>query len=489
MKKFRSFRNKKKHLSSKYILLILTGVCIVALFTSLVFNLSGGPLNSVAGYVFVPMQKGINNAGSWISGKANDFQTLGEVLKENKKLQNQVDDLTNQLNVTKLEQYELDNYRELLDLDDKYSGYQKVAANVIAMDGTNWFSSFTIDKGSKEGIKKGMNVIAGSGLVGIVTDVGPNFAKVRSIIDDSSNVSSMVLTTKDNFNVGGSLKSMNQDKVLPFTELRDEDDKVKVGDPVVTSYVSDQYQEGILIGYIASIEKNANNLTKSGTITPVVDFQHLREVLVITTLKTPEKRNCLPEGIRYSGRNTGQYRNTKITGVGKRRKIVLFIIIAICFLLQTTVFRALTFANIGPNLLIIVVSSFGLMRGKKEGLWVGFFCGLLIDIFFGFYLGGYALLYMYIGYINGLFKKRFYPDDIKLPMILIGSSDIVNNLIIYIVMFFMRSRFSFWYYFTSIILPEFVYTMVITIFLYFILLKINQKLEEHEKRRAIKFEL
>ena len=224
------------------------------------------------------MQKGINNAGSWISGKANDFQTLGEVLKENKKLQNQVDDLTNQLNVTKLEQY---------DLDDKYSGYQKVAANVIAMDGTNWFSSFTIDKGSKEGIKKGMNVIAGSGLVGIVTDVGPNFAKVRSIIDDSSNVSSMVLTTKDNFNVGGSLKSMNQDKVLPFTELRDEDDKVKVGDPVVTSYVSDQYQEGILIGYIAS---NANNLTKSGTITPVVDFQHLREVLVITTLKdTGEK--------------------------------------------------------------------------------------------------------------------------------------------------------------------------------------------------------
>ena len=170
MKKFRSFRNKKKHLSSKYILLILTGVCIVALFTSLVFNLSG------------------------------------------------------------------------------------------------------------------------SGLVGIVTDVGPNFAKVRSIIDDSSNVSSMVLTTKDNFNVGGSLKSMNQDKVLPFTELRDEDDKVKVGDPVVTSYVSDQYQEGILIGYIASIEKNANNLTKSGTITPVVDFQHLREVLVITTLKdTGEK--------------------------------------------------------------------------------------------------------------------------------------------------------------------------------------------------------
>jgi rod shape-determining protein MreC len=153
------------------------------------------------------------------------------------------------------------------------------------MDGTNWFSTFTIDKGSKQGIAKGMNVIAGSGLVGIVTDVGPNYAKVRSIIDDSSNVSSMVLTTKDNFNVSGSLQSMNSDKLLPFTELRDEEDEVAIGDPVVTSYVSDQYQQGLLIGYIYSIEENSNGLTKSGTITPVVDFLHLEEVLVITEIK------------------------------------------------------------------------------------------------------------------------------------------------------------------------------------------------------------
>lgn len=285
MKTFRRFRNKKNRLQSRHMLMILTGVCTVILFISLVFNISGGPLNAVAGYVFVPMQKGINGAGSFISEKANDFKTLGEVLKENKELKKQVDDLTVKLNSTKLEQYELDNYRQLLELDNQYKDYPKVAAHVIAMDGTNWFSLFTIDKGKKDGIEKGMNVIAGSGLVGIVTDVGPNYAKVRSIIDDSSNVSSMVLTTKDNFNVSGSLMSINKDKVLPFSELRDEDDKAKVGDPVVTSYVSDQYQPGILIGYISSIENNANNLTKSGTITPVVDFQHLQEVLVITELK------------------------------------------------------------------------------------------------------------------------------------------------------------------------------------------------------------
>ena len=289
MKKFRNFRNKKKRLSSKYLLMILSGVCVVAIFTSLVLNISGGPLNSIAGYVFVPMQEGINNAGSWLSSRANDFKSLGEVLAENKELKSQIDDLTTQLNKTKLEQYDLDNYRQLLDLDDQYADFDKIAAHVIAMDGTNWFSTFTIDKGSKQGIAKGMNVLAGSGLVGIVTDVGPNYAKVRSIIDDSSNVSAMVLTTKDNFNVSGSLMSMNKDKVLPFTELRDENNKVKQGDPVVTSYVSDQYQQGLLIGYIYSIEDNPNNLTKSGYITPVVDFQHLQEVLVITEIKNTGK--------------------------------------------------------------------------------------------------------------------------------------------------------------------------------------------------------
>lgn len=289
MKKFRNFRNKKKHLSSKYVLLILSGVCVVTIFTSLVLNISGGPLNTVAGYVFVPMQEGINHVGSWLSAKANDFQTLGEVLAENKELKAEIDDLTTQLNKTKLEQYDLDNYRELLDLDNQYADFDKIAAHVIAMDGTNWFSTFTIDKGSKQGIAKGMNVLAGSGLVGIVTDVGPNYSKVRSIIDDSSNVSAMVLTTKDNFNVSGNLMSMNKDKILPFTELRDENDKVKQGDPVVTSYVSDQYQQGLLIGYIYSVEDNPNNLTKSGYITPVVDFQHIQEVLVITEIKNTGK--------------------------------------------------------------------------------------------------------------------------------------------------------------------------------------------------------
>ena len=281
----KKYRNKKKRLSTKYMLLIMTIVCITLIFTSLTLNISGGPLNTVAGYIFVPMQKGINTAGQWISDKTNDFKTLAQVQEENQKLKEQNDELTSQLNTIKLEKYDLDNLRELLDLDEKYPSYQKVAASVITKDTGNWFSVFTIDKGSKDGLKKGMNIMAGSGLVGIITDVGPNYAKVRSIIDDSANVSAMVTTTGDNMNVSGNLQTMNSDQAITFSELRDSEDKVQIGDPVVTSYVSDQYQQGILIGYIASIESDSNKLTKSGTITPVVDFEHMENVLVILDTK------------------------------------------------------------------------------------------------------------------------------------------------------------------------------------------------------------
>ena len=170
-----------------------------------------------------------------------------------------------------------------------------------------------------------------------------------------------------------------------------------------------------------------------------------------------------------------------------RRKIIVFILIAVCYLLQTTLFSALSFASISPNLLIIVVSAFGFMRGRKEGLFIGFFCGLLLDIWNGGILGFYSLVYMYIGYINGMFRKLFYPEDIKLPMLLIAGSDLSCNLFIYFILFLFRNRYDFSYYFLHIMIPELVYTMVITIFLYFIILKINQRLEAIEKRSASKF--
>lgn len=169
------------------------------------------------------------------------------------------------------------------------------------------------------------------------------------------------------------------------------------------------------------------------------------------------------------------------------RKIIVTVFIIVCFVLQCSVFGSLSFAGIIPNLLIILTSSFGFMRGEREGLLIGFFCGLLSDVFFGAFLGFYALLLMYIGYLNGKFSKIFYPEDIKLPLALIVVSDLSYGIICYILTFMLRGRFAFAYYFLHIILPEALYTIVVTLFLYPVILKVNEKLEGYERKRAQKF--
>ncbi len=170
-----------------------------------------------------------------------------------------------------------------------------------------------------------------------------------------------------------------------------------------------------------------------------------------------------------------------------KRFIVTAFFIFICFLLQCTVFRALAFGGIVPNLLIVLTASFGFMRGEKNGLLIGFFSGLLVDIFFGSVIGFYALIYMYIGYANGKFSAIFYPEDIKLPITLILCSDFLYGLTCYVILFLLRAKFDFSYYLVHIILPEMVYTVVVTLFLYPVILRVNHSLEQQEKRGEKKF--
>ena len=174
-------------------------------------------------------------------------------------------------------------------MNQTWSDYDKVAANVVGKDAGNWFSLFLIDRGSKDGVEVGMNVIADGGLAGSVTEVGQNYAKVRSIIDDNSNVSAKNLSTSDLCIVSGSLKTMNENQMIDFSDLRDKKDQAKEGDQIVTSNISDMFLEGIPIGYITDISTDANNLTKSGHIATIVDFEHLDDVFVIKQVKNYKK--------------------------------------------------------------------------------------------------------------------------------------------------------------------------------------------------------
>lgn len=277
-------KQNQSSLASKYWLLILSLICVLFMGLSMISGKVGGPLRVLANYTIVPMQKGLNSVGEWFSDLSKHMETMDELRKENKKLQAQLDELAITNNRLQQEKYELERLQELYQLDQNYSSYKKIGAHITANDSGNWFNSFVIDKGKNNGIDVDMNVMAGSGLVGIVTEVGPNWARVRSIIDDSSNISALLLSTSDKCIVSGDLTLMEDGKIK-FSKLANNDNDIKVGEQVVTSHISDKYLEGILIGYISEVTVDANNLTRSGYITPAVDFQHLQEVLVITTTK------------------------------------------------------------------------------------------------------------------------------------------------------------------------------------------------------------
>ena len=199
-------------------------------------------------------------------------------------MEEKVASLTEENNKLLEDQEELNRLTKLYELDQDYTQYDKVAAQVISKDPGNWYSTFVINRGSDDGIQVDMNVLADGGLAGIVTEVGKDWATVRSIIDDSSNVSATVASTSDNCMVTGNLLLMEEGK-LNFIQLLDREDKVQPGDRIVTSDISDKFLKGILIGYIDEVEMDSNNLTKTGYLVPVVDFAHIHEVLVIKELK------------------------------------------------------------------------------------------------------------------------------------------------------------------------------------------------------------
>lgn len=271
-------------LPSKYLLFILTFICTLLMLITFGTNVFNKPLNNIVGYVIVPFQEGISRMGGWLSNRSDELVQIRSLLDENARLKEEVAALTEENILLQQDKYELNQLRELVKLDEQYGEYQKVGARIISRDSGNWYSSFIIDKGEDAGFAEDMNVIAGGGLVGRITSVGPNWSRVTSIISDNSNVSGMTLATEDNLIVSGDLQLMAEG-VITFSQLIDSQNKVNEGDKIVTSNISDKYLPNILIGYIHTINRDANNLTKSGYITPVVDFEHLGEVLVITDLK------------------------------------------------------------------------------------------------------------------------------------------------------------------------------------------------------------
>ena len=275
---------KNGGITPKYIFLALLAVCCILIAVSFMWgSTTNNIVQKTIGTVIVPMQKGLNSIGYWISSKVENSKTVSELKEENEALQLQVDTLKAQISSMENNLAELDTLRDMLSLKEKYPNYNMVGARIISSDAGNWYDTFTIDKGSLDGIKVDMNVIADNGLVGIVIETGLNHSKVRAITDDSSSVSAQNASTKDPCIVNGSLKL--KDTGLLEVELIKADAQMAEGDAIETSHLSDLFLPGLPIGFISNVTQDSSTLTQKATVTPIVDFEHLTDVLVITQLK------------------------------------------------------------------------------------------------------------------------------------------------------------------------------------------------------------
>ena len=278
-------KKRKIRVSNKYRVIFLVLLCLILIGLSIYSGSFIKPFRAVAEYTIIPMQKGFGRFGTFVSSQMGEMKTVEDLQKENEELRAQVEKLTEENQKLQLNTNELTRLQELYNLDQYYTVYDTIGARVIGKDSGNWFNTFIIDKGSRDGIRKDMNVIASGGLVGIVTEVGDNHATVRSIIDDESRVSAMTAYSSDLCIVSGDLTLIDEGRIA-FGDMANNDNEVKAGDAIVTSHISGKYVPGILIGYVTEVQINSSNLTRSGYLTPAVSFDHLHEVLVITNLKS-----------------------------------------------------------------------------------------------------------------------------------------------------------------------------------------------------------
>ena len=267
----------------KYILMLCVMLCLLLILFSYRFPRYFNPLRKALNTCLVPMQKGIHVIGTQMDDLSAKFDDIDSLRAENEALRNELTELRSKNEMLEQDLYDMELYKQLLELDKTYPEYKKVGANIIARDSSGFYATFTIDKGEKDGMKVDMNVLADNGLVGIITDVGPNYAIVRSIIDDNSYVSATIMKTGDNCIVCGSLSLLTKG----FIRVRDitVNSQARNNYKVYTSELSEKYLPGLLIGYLSNITTEADGMTKVAYLTPVVDFEHLSTVLVITQLK------------------------------------------------------------------------------------------------------------------------------------------------------------------------------------------------------------
>ena len=252
------------------ILFILTACCVISMGYYYIKKENIVSVGQVAGAITVPVQKGVNKLGSIFFNFDQERLSKEEAMAKIESLEDENKELKEQMVSYDQKIQEYQDMRELLELKSEYADYDTVGATVIFSDMTgNWFSTFTIDKGTDDGY---------------ISDIAKGHAVVTSIINDNVNVSAMQSTTGDACVVTGDLPYMKEHGLLKL-QYMDPDFNISRDNVIVTSNISDRYLPGLVIGYAQDVTVDENGLAASGYLKPAADFKHIRNVLVVTTQK------------------------------------------------------------------------------------------------------------------------------------------------------------------------------------------------------------
>lgn len=275
--------DKRKDVNPKYLLLTFTIICVLLMIISSFAADKVAFLKKFTVNIVTPIQECINDIGLWSDSKMENLEKIQDLTEEKEALEEEIAKLKTEVTMYQNQLSELNELRQLYNLDETYPELNKTGAHVFAKDTSSWFSIFYIDKGTKDGLFVGANVMSDEGLAGLITECYADYSKVRAIIDDNSNISAKIMPSNALCTVEGST-SQYENGYLVVSNI-DKDASVNIGDKVVTSNISDRYHSGIMIGYIIEIQNDPNNLTMTAYVSPAVDFNGITDVLVITDEK------------------------------------------------------------------------------------------------------------------------------------------------------------------------------------------------------------
>jgi len=164
-----------------------------------------------------------------------------------------------------------------------------------------------------------------------------------------------------------------------------------------------------------------------------------------------------------------------------KRYLSMFVMVVVCFVFQTAIFPHLQLLHIMPNLLVVLTAASGFMYGRKLGMYTGFLCGIFTDCIYGDVIGISILIFVIIGYINGMVNKLYFEDDLSIPITAIALSDFLYGLLYFTCFFLFRGRFAILRYFAGVMMPEAIYTVILGVFIYKFMYWLEEKLYPPEE--------